>query len=725
MSKRPQKRTEITSIKEDTEKMLRDMGANLDNPNYNERRWICNQVIRHSRLAPAFRELGIKDGAFIMNAFFTFPDDTFYKFTLWQHYVMKVYPELLVEPNFTFRSPYRLGAYMRVKDAYYELRKVLHQRIIQSMNAQGAQNTALFAKMNEYLASPLRGKDFTEKYSFAPFKGLYIVARIIKGDIDLTEIREYVNENLDDVIEDFAQNGYSRATLSILHNFSLPVRENGETVVKGSLDGDDFLIRKIFGYGHDFFNDAATAYQDDLLRKLDMMEHWECLDYEVPRADTEQNTEEEMTDIDDEYEEEKPTITTSGSLQGDSVPKQVMDLATKLARIHGPVSITSESSGLHIHLADPELLVKDGEKELKSRHLTVNADKFFGIGRWDVDEYPTRENRELYAKYRSKGEEVICASSMKTGKVYAVTDLLAYVPLRRRHGTFKGVTADVVVSQTRKNLVYDENGNQVPAWVGHTIPLTQLPHNHPAVEYLTQRGYDLLSLEEQFEACYCDQALPESRGEGRFYSRLPGGMKNSPQGRIIFSVRMEGARHGYQSRYIDKWVGPLHYFWSDQQKWVLVHRRLPDGELKHEYPPDTRHRKGFDPHKYMNAVGCERNKLLMGYDAAVKFNEGRPPNKRYCLLVEGPLDAARIGPPALALLGKSLSPFQAEAIRKQFTHVLTVMDNDDAGRQGLRRIHRLLEHNPITDIKLPEGVKDVGELSYEEAAKLIQPHIPQ
>lgn len=421
------------------------------------------------------------------------------------------------------------------------------------------------------------------------------------------------------------------------------------------------------------------------------------------------------------FDEEE--VLTSGSITLSRVPKVIMRLAERLAAKHGTVTIADEASGIHIHLADPEELIASGPKELQSRHLAINAEKYFGIGRYDVDEFPTRENKDLYAKFRVNDKEVPCAVSMKTGKTYRVEDLLNMPNLQSRSSLFKNVSSGkVIVGANKRLLVPDEFGNMVPEWVGEAVPLTSLPANHPAITYLTSRGFDPARLEEQFEACYCTKEKPESRGEGRYYSRLPGGMKNTPQGRIIFSVRMEGVRWGYQSRYIDIWAGDNQFFWSHNHRWELIRKRLPDGSIQEKYPADTRFPKGFAPHKYMNATGSERNKLLMGFDAAVASQKDKPFNQRYCVLVEGPLDAGKIGPPGIALLGKSMSDFQAAAIRKNFSKVFTMMDNDTAGRQCFAKIHAKLPNIEIVDIKVPDHVKDVGDLSYEEVANLLKPY---
>lgn len=420
-------------------------------------------------------------------------------------------------------------------------------------------------------------------------------------------------------------------------------------------------------------------------------------------------------------------IFTSGSLTSASVSEGVMSLARALSAKHGPVNITSEASGIHIYIPDPELLVTDGMKELASKHLAINAEKYLGEGRYSArgatDDEQRKQNKSDYIKYRRQGKEVPCAVSMKTRKTYSVSELLRMLPLERRKECiglqFKNV---VNVGMVRKNLVYDENGNLVPDWVGKTTPLHDLPADHPAIIYLKERGFDPILLEMQMKACYCYEAQPEDPAKNRFYGKLPGGMRISPQGRIILSVLMDGVRWGYQSRLIDKKVNGEYHVWGNDQQWHLIRYMGDDGTVHEVFPPTEYFPKGFAPPKYLNAPGSERNKLLMGYDAAVGAMEGRDKVNRFCVLCEGPLDAAKLGPPAIAILGKSLSDYQADALAKRFDVICTVMDRDAAGKQCLDNIRMRMRARGrrVLDVPVPDGYKDAGDLSYEEAAKLMK-----
>lgn len=415
------------------------------------------------------------------------------------------------------------------------------------------------------------------------------------------------------------------------------------------------------------------------------------------------------------------------------MPAEVMSLANDLAKIHGPVRIADESSGYHIYIADPELLLQRGARELdlsRGLHLSVNAEKYIACfpmtkypnyhGRYDVRTNPCPQTQYLWDKFGSKGRSYSCASSMKTKKKYNVDVLLRMTPISRRRKDFATVVPKITNGPSRKLQVLDEHGVLVPEWVDHTIPPFALDDDHPAVQYLVKRGFDPYLIWEQFGVVYCDKAKPEDRSVGRLYSRLPGGMRQCAQGRLVIPIMMNGSRTGYQSRLIDKTENGKYMVWSDKEEWIVVREMMPDGTMKEHFPPSTWHPEGFAPHKYLNARGSSRNKLLFGFDQAVEFNKSRERKDRFCVLCEGPLDAAKMGPPAIALLGKNLSSFQAEELLKQFSVICTCMDQDTAGGECFASIAKHLPGRVGIDVTVPDGHKDAGELSYEEAAELVR-----
>lgn len=431
--------------------------------------------------------------------------------------------------------------------------------------------------------------------------------------------------------------------------------------------------------------------------------------------------------------DETTDILTTGSLTEATVPPEVMSLARDLAKVHGPVHIASEASGLHVYIADPDLLMTDGPVELSKRHLAINAEKYVACfpdtkypgyrGRYSVDANPCEITRNIYRRWAKQGKAMPCAQSMKTKKKYDVDTLLQMPPLSVRSSQFANIQAKVITGALRKNLVQDANGVMVPDWVGETTPLSELEPDHPCIVYLRKRGLNPYILEDELGACYCHEAKPEDRSVGRYYSKLPGGMRNCPQGRLIIPIMMRGSRVGYQCRLIDKVENGSYYVWSDQEQWELIYRMQDDGTIWYRFPTEEGE-NAFKPHKYINALGSLRNELLLGFDNAIAHNAGRPFKDRYCVLCEGPLDAAKLRAPAIAILGGTLSQAQAKALMGQFGYICTCMDTDAAGQRCLQRINQLIPDRTGIDVKVPDGHKDAGELSYAEAAALIAPCDP-
>lgn len=396
------------------------------------------------------------------------------------------------------------------------------------------------------------------------------------------------------------------------------------------------------------------------------------------------------------------SILNRGGAASAGHPPEIIRLAEALAAIHGDVEIASESSGIHLYFADPGLLAQDGSKEFRSKHCAVNASKYFGFGKWGN---------------ASQKERRRCAVCMKDGRTYTVDRLLSYMPLRHRGDV--AASAGVVRDKVREHVtVVDEHGVEVPDGPGQTIPLTQLPADHPAVVYLRNRGYDLQLLERMFEACYCAAEAPPVRGK-RGYRTLVDGWRNTPQGRIIFGARVRGSRVIWQGRVIEHADDTRHYVWHPYRlQWCVdAVRDTPGDPWKFVAPYDQVDEHGAfiwkDLAKYFTTPGGHRNKAVLGFDSAVAWNANRPPAKRFAVLMEGPLDAGKPGPPCVAAIGKFISPGQAELLASEFPTVFVGYDNDTAGReQRLKGAKTLMDAGcRIRHLIAPEDKKDWGEMT--------------
>jgi DNA primase len=115
----------------------------------------------------------------------------------------------------------------------------------------------------------------------------------------------------------------------------------------------------------------------------------------------------------------------------------------------------------------------------------------------------------------------------------------------------------------------------------------------------------------------------------------------------------------------------------------------------------------------------------MGLDAAVEFNQKLNLTKPTACIVEGPLDAARIGPGAVALLGKYMSERHADLLVRKFKKLIVVADNDKAGQEMAKRIKELMSERraEVVFIDIPDQYKDVGEMTYEAAIEMIFKHL--
>lgn len=396
-----------------------------------------------------------------------------------------------------------------------------------------------------------------------------------------------------------------------------------------------------------------------------------------------------------------------------------MLIAEALSRLHGPAVIRNESNGFHIYLPSPECLKTDGRKEIQSKHLTVNASRYKQTDDWLQKHGALRD--QLALDYSA-----VCH---KTNTKYKVSDLLnekKYPTLEKRG--LPNISSKIIEAATlkTKSLVDDGKGNLVPMDPGVVIPVNTLPPHHPAVTYLKDRGYDLDLLYKQFKCSFCTQEIHEQPEKGIFYKRLPLDFKDTPQGRIVFYSFINGVQVGWQARILERVEGNTKYYLHPyRNNWVATEQKnaetgkweaIPGIEIKlADYTID------WNPSKYKTAFGMARNDTLMGVDAAIAFNNELGLKKRTAFIVEGPLDAGRIGPGGIALLGKYMSERHADLLVSKFKRLVVVADNDKAGKEMVKRIKQLMSEKMVelVFIDIPDQYKDVGEMSYDAAIDLL------
>lgn len=404
--------------------------------------------------------------------------------------------------------------------------------------------------------------------------------------------------------------------------------------------------------------------------------------------------------------------TYSSRTDQSAIHPDITELAQKISEIHGPVKIVAESSGIHIYFPSPYIVEEEGKTEVFRAwpHGALNAEKYLGLG-----------------KFRDKTQEseriARSAMCMKTRKPINMDALLAYDPIEDRIGQAVSRKVQEGSADREIHLVDDGKGNRIPRGPGCVTPITELDPDHPAVEFLYSRGFsNLQKLYDHMRVAYCYQEYEIDRATGVWHRPLANGFQDTPQGRVVFYADMFGVQEGWQARIMAK-PNPdnpnvTDFFHPYRNTWDPMEIMGPEGKsiLNVEAVGDGVWNKTYS--KYKTANGAPRNKILMGLDAALRWNmmNGRDMNK-IILLCEGPLDAARLGPPAVATLGGALSENQAKIVISNFSEVVYVADRDEVGEKAKEKFMSLFAGTGIkySLYQLPEHVKDAGGLSQNEA----------
>jgi len=257
----------------------------------------------------------------------------------------------------------------------------------------------------------------------------------------------------------------------------------------------------------------------------------------------------------------------------------------------------------------------------------------------------------------------------KAPHFFSVEELLEMATIQQRHpdiqtkaGVVGGTTDDNRESHWEPDPA---TGVKCPPPPGKTTPLIELPDTHAAIWYVKSRGFEPRKLWEQFRASWCYEEYPAGQN-GIHYRQLPGGWKDTPQGRIIFHSMHKGTPMTWQGRYLEyvsedglnKYaLHPYRNEWSHLATRAGVHQPwIPVAPFDETDANGNLKMAGLS--KYRTAKYSYR--AMMGWDAALAA-----PDKdglKWCVLCEGPLDAARVGPGGVALIGKSISAENAAKV---------------------------------------------------------------
>lgn len=401
------------------------------------------------------------------------------------------------------------------------------------------------------------------------------------------------------------------------------------------------------------------------------------------------------------------------------IQQEHKDLADRLSKLHGNVTIVPESSGIHLHLACPGCLEEDGESEFKKKHLTVNV---------------------------SNGGDKACCCHKRQGEpghVFKLSELLAYKTLEERgiqrkpHMRTGRVSTGAAADP--KNFEADEHGNLVPIRPGECVPVSKLPAGHPAREYLEQRGFiDLDSLVDRFRLSFCISSNDKAPG---YY--LPFEFHSSCVGKLVFFIEDHGIYRGWQSRLVERVDGDKRLVLAPDGEFKHVATREPDGKwgnlVDQSRLSNLRDEEActWNMPKYSCSPGIAKSECLMGFDACVRWNDARAEAglPKIVVLVEGALDAAALGPMAMPIMGASISFDQANMVReiirpniktKHPDRIIYVADNDSAGQDAAHHVRYILSQGQPLKVHVtnpPDGYKDVGELGCQDGEQWIKQQI--
>lgn len=445
---------------------------------------------------------------------------------------------------------------------------------------------------------------------------------------------------------------------------------------------------------------------------------------------------------------------------GGNAPDEVQKFVAKMAKAHDcKMLVAREANGYHLYIPCPECLHTHGRREVADPKYSINVSMYLGLGDAFSDLKPQGlafdpvAMEKAMASTQTRDEKSsICMRTRqsKNPHRFKVSDLLSMSTVHQRHPdimTKADVVGQVGSAEREEHWELDpESGVMVPPPPGEVIPITELSEAHPAVEYLLGRGYNLQKLWEQFRCSFCVEEYPEGQN-GIYYRKMPGGWKDTPQHRIIFYSLIKGVPMTWQARYPERvsqdglnkyllhpyyeagaynksayadmglMIQPDHpYGWSH-----VATRANPQSGWIPVSPFDETNQEGtlrFEPSKYRTAKYSQRQ--MMGWDAAVKRADDDPSPHKWVLLCEGPLDAARVGPGGVALIGSSISPDNAEKVASNFHIVFTAFDEDRAGKGATEKVGRMLMGSkcraPLIQLTIPLPIpsgKDIGEMTQE------------
>lgn len=121
--------------------------------------------------------------------------------------------------------------------------------------------------------------------------------------------------------------------------------------------------------------------------------------------------------------------------------------------------------------------------------------------------------------------------------------------------------------------------------------------------------------------------------------------------------------------------------------------------------------RSIEGKQFKNSTNLPRSKVLFNLNKC-KFEE--------IIVVESSFDAIKLtqmGFAAVATLGANISREQLRLLEKYAIKIILAPDSDEAGQGFVKKITESIKTRDISIIKVPEGKKDIGDMTKEEILK--------
>ena len=383
----------------------------------------------------------------------------------------------------------------------------------------------------------------------------------------------------------------------------------------------------------------------------------------------------------------------------------------------GPGTWVHSHNGWHMRVGSPALLDKNGMLEVYERHLAINVDKLALLNapkQWTRTNGPKVATKMVWIHGKAvpdltgsqAGNSPWIAFCNKTQQPYSIYTLLTTPLLTTRLKLNREELAKKLPEPSieeleemevycQRSLFKTQKGDLdwIPKPPGCLIPASQMPQDCPGRLWLEHRGFhDVEALERHVGLAWCPWARADYPvRQSKF------GFPVTPAGRLIFQMhRSPGLMTQRGCRTLD----PAQTECFNWQAALLV-RRFPD--YADVWNPETETwevvgdlttdegKEAFDEwlkaaRKYLFPRRSQSNQTLFGYAESVACDLKDRFGNRVCFLTEGVLDAARLGPPAVALGGKFLAHDKCVLLREKFGRLILVPDADDPGQQAIPQV---------------------------------------